>query len=46
MAHSRRISFAVCSLHGQVADMIELGELAAELNIRPDVDSAIRELST
>jgi anti-anti-sigma factor len=46
MAHSRRITFAVCNLRGQVAQMIELGELAAELNSRPDVDSAICELST
>jgi anti-anti-sigma factor len=46
MAHSRRITFAVCSLRGQVAEMIELGELAAELNSQPDIDSVIRELST
>jgi anti-anti-sigma factor len=46
LAHSRRIPFAVCNLSAQVADMVELGELAAELNSHLDVSSAIRWLST
>jgi len=46
MAHSRRIPFAVCSLSAQVAEMVELGELAAELNSHPDVGTAISGLLT
>lgn len=42
LARSRRLVFAVCGLRGQPAEMVELGALADDLNLRPDPAAAIR----
>ena len=42
-AASRQIGFAVCGWRGQAAEMVELADLAGQLNAHPDVGSAIRE---